>query len=139
MSEFIDPLLSWFKENLYLICLVLVATGALGYLAIRVIVVGFARWRYNRYKIHGGTRRLLRPRSWFQLQPRTLFEARNDLLASPAIREFYAPVELYKEEREPGRIYARAAWLSPFASAARASIAQNKAAIKGNTSEYASR
>jgi hypothetical protein len=137
MLDLLNPIIDWVTDNAVLLVIILIVGMAMLYGLVRLAVVVSARWRFNRYKHHGGSRRwwpIYQPRvwlSWFQLQRRELLKARNDLLASPAIREFYAPVKLYTDEREPNRMYVRAEWLSPYYTAARASIAQNKAAIKG--------
>lgn len=131
MLELIDHIISWVQENIVLIVVVLAATLTAVYLLVRLVVVGAARWRFNRYKHHGGTRRFNRPLHWLKLQSWVLFKARLGMLASPVLREFYAPVKLYTDEREPNRLYLRAAWLSPFAKPARAAFAQNEDKVKG--------
>ncbi|MGL3198357.1 MULTISPECIES: FtsK/SpoIIIE domain-containing protein [Curtobacterium] len=131
MLDNLDPVLTWFQDNFILVGFVVIAVLAAVYFTVRLVVVGAARWRYNRYKHHGGTRRILKPWTWFSIQHRALFKARIGLLSSFVLREFYAPFNLFLDEREKGRVYFRAAWLSALMDAARVSVAQNRSAIRG--------
>lgn len=131
MIETVTTAIDWLLPRLPLILGALFMAVVAGFYAIRMLIAGAHRWVRNSYKTHGGTRRLKAFRTWFQLQPWRLYKAKGDLLASPDMREFYAPVSEFVEDREDGKRYARNAWLSEHPKAATASVKQNRAAIKG--------
>ncbi|WP_181028168.1 FtsK/SpoIIIE domain-containing protein [Rathayibacter rathayi] len=100
------------------------------FIVTRVLVIYGERWRLNA-KSHGGSRRFLKPKTWFQLRPKHLFKAQGSLLTSRGVREFYAPAAHYIEERQPKRLYLRNAWLSPYYAAVKTTVDQNGPAIRG--------
>ena len=128
--EPIQPLIDTITANWPLIIGVVLLLMASIYAVVRITLRFTERWKLNSKRV-GGTRRFLKPRTWFELLPAHLYEAQTKILKSRGIREFYAPAPGYIVDREPKKLYMRNAWLSPYSGAVTTTIEQNIAALSG--------
>lgn len=66
--------------------------------------------------------KVLKPSTWFKIEPRKHFEVKGQILANETIRELYAPAARYTRDLREKERALKLAWLSPFPNAVRASI-----------------
>lgn len=130
MLEYIEPTTQWIGSNWPLLAGGAAAGWGVGYYGSQLTIRSGKRWANNGKK-HVGTRRFLAPKTWFDLQPKHLFELQEKLLMSPDVREFYAPASQFIIDMQPKRVYLRNGWTSPYRKAVMTSVADHKAEVKG--------
>jgi hypothetical protein len=117
----LKPLLDSLIDHLPLLLGIVVAVWLVLRFGLAHLIKRAQRWSGYEEK-----RSILRPASWFKIEPRHHFKVKGKILANDTIRKLYAPeARFVRDLREKERGW-KLAWLSPYPDAVRASIKESE-------------
>lgn len=124
MNEILEPLYEMAKPLIDLLIDALPLLLGIALIVWAVVRFGLASLikRTQRWAGYEEGHKILKPSTWFKIEPLKHFEVKGQILANEAIRELYAPAARYTRELREKERALKLAWLSPFPNAVRASI-----------------
>ncbi|MGP5046275.1 hypothetical protein [Glutamicibacter ardleyensis] len=124
MNEILEPLYEMAKPLIDLLIDALPLLLGIALVVWAVVRFGLASLikRTQRWAGYEEGHKILKPSTWFKIEPLKHFEVKGQILANETIRELYAPTARYTRDLREKEKALKLAWLSPFPNAVRASI-----------------